>query len=257
MASEAQVLANRRNAEKSTGPRTEEGKAVVSQNAVKHGLLARQDVIGSEDRDEFELHRRQMMEELNPGGPVETMLAERIVSLSWRLKRAERIQSEALDCLLSQDLSGSGGDPDPAGADPDLALGRAVVRDFGNERVLDRLLMYERRIEHSLYKAISELDRMKLLKPFSGTKGVQAEAASLRDRDLDGGRMRPDTWPRTLGSPSGDPLNRQTSPEPDKRQLCKTNPIPGGVEGWQPAEVAVRSMISGPPDSPCRVAVTG
>ncbi len=40
MASEAQISANRQNAEKSTGPRTDEGKAVASQNAVKHGLFA-------------------------------------------------------------------------------------------------------------------------------------------------------------------------------------------------------------------------
>ena len=45
MASQAQVEANRANAAKSTGPRTSEGKAAVSQNAVKHGLLAEQVVI--------------------------------------------------------------------------------------------------------------------------------------------------------------------------------------------------------------------
>ncbi len=48
MATEAQILANRRNAQKSTGTRTREGKAAVSQNAVKHGLLARQAVISPE-----------------------------------------------------------------------------------------------------------------------------------------------------------------------------------------------------------------
>jgi hypothetical protein len=41
MATDAQVAANRLNAQESTGPRTTEGKAVVAQNAVKHGLLAR------------------------------------------------------------------------------------------------------------------------------------------------------------------------------------------------------------------------
>ena len=55
MASEAQIKANRENAQKSTGPRTEEGKAVVAQNAVKHGLWARQAVIKEEDPAEFEL----------------------------------------------------------------------------------------------------------------------------------------------------------------------------------------------------------
>ncbi len=45
MTTEAQVAANRLNAQKSTGPRTPEGKGVVSQNAVKHGLLAREGVL--------------------------------------------------------------------------------------------------------------------------------------------------------------------------------------------------------------------
>lgn len=57
MATEAQILANRRNAQKSTGPRTPQGKAAVSQNAVKHGLLARQDVINLESQADFELYR--------------------------------------------------------------------------------------------------------------------------------------------------------------------------------------------------------
>jgi hypothetical protein len=50
MATEAQILANRLNAQKSTGPQTPEGKAIVSQNAVKHGLSAGQDIISSESR---------------------------------------------------------------------------------------------------------------------------------------------------------------------------------------------------------------
>ena len=61
MASDAQIVANRLNAQKSTGPRTAEGKAVVSQNAVKHGLLARQAVIVGEDPGEFEFYREQML----------------------------------------------------------------------------------------------------------------------------------------------------------------------------------------------------
>ena len=49
MATEAQVAANRLNAQKSSGPRTAEGKAVVAQNAVKHGLLAREGVLRGKD----------------------------------------------------------------------------------------------------------------------------------------------------------------------------------------------------------------
>ena len=97
MATEAQVQANRSNAEKSTGPRTAEGKAVAAQNAVRHGLLAKEVVIKGEDSGEFEFYREQMLAELAPAGQMESMLAQRIVGLSWRLRRAERLQTAAFD----------------------------------------------------------------------------------------------------------------------------------------------------------------
>ncbi len=54
MSTEAQINANRQNAQKSTGPRTAEGKAVVSQNAVKHGLFAAEAVIRIENPADYE-----------------------------------------------------------------------------------------------------------------------------------------------------------------------------------------------------------
>jgi len=172
MATESQVLANRLNARKSTGPRTVEGKEIVAQNAVKHGLCARRAVIVGEDLGEFEFYRDEMLGELAPGGAMESMLAERVVSLSWRLRRAERVQNEAFDALLTKDSTSPlakltqslQARSDSGGAEDDLALGRVVVKDFGNARVLDRLLMYERRIEHSLYKTMSELQRVRLMR---------------------------------------------------------------------------------------------
>ncbi len=82
MASVAQIQANRLNARKSTGPRTAEGKERASQNALKHGLLAREAVIAGEDAEEFGLYREQMLEELAPAGQVEATLAERVVGRS-------------------------------------------------------------------------------------------------------------------------------------------------------------------------------
>ncbi|MCX5645370.1 MAG: hypothetical protein NTZ17_11950 [Phycisphaerae bacterium] len=96
MASAAQVLANRSNAQKSTGPRTAQGKAVVAQNAVPHGLLAQEVVLRGEDLGEFEFYRDPMLGELAPVGQMESVLAARVVSLSWRLQRAERIQGAGL-----------------------------------------------------------------------------------------------------------------------------------------------------------------
>ncbi len=176
MATEAQVRANRLNALKSTGPRTVEGKAVVAQNAVRHGLSARQAVIVGEDVGEYEFYREQMLAELAPEGAMESALAQRAVGLAWRLRRAERLQNEAFDTLYDRDVTDPFGrlmrklrakeqastDGDEAGRD--LTCGRIVVHDFGDARVLDRLLLYERRLEHSLYKTIDELQRLRLLR---------------------------------------------------------------------------------------------
>jgi len=178
MASEAQIIANRRNAQKSTGPRSRNGKNAISQNAIKHGLLARQAVISSENRIEFCLYRDWVLAELAPAGPMESMLAQRIVSLSWRLKRAGHIQNLTIDAmnednksnplakltqsLLFKNLGQS--QPEPSTPVPDLALGRLAIKDFSNARVLDRLLIYERRLEHSLYKTIFELQKLQLMR---------------------------------------------------------------------------------------------
>jgi hypothetical protein len=176
MATAAQVRANRKNAQKSTGPRTVQGKEKASRNAVKHGLLAREAVIQGEDPEEFERYREWMLEELAPVGPVEAMLAERVVGLSWRLRRAERLQNAAFDTLDDgtptpllearldewKRIKGSKADRDVCGEiEEEFTLGRVVVEDFARARVLDRLLLYERRIESSLYRTMGELRRLR------------------------------------------------------------------------------------------------
>jgi len=178
MATEAQITANRCNAKKSTGPRTPEAKAVISQNAVKHGLTAHQDVINSECQAEFDLYKGRILAELTPVGPMESMLAERIVSLSWRLKRAERIQNQAVDSMIAGDTNSPlarltqsllpkgiyrSAVPSNNSQSP-LTLGQMAVKDLSNARVLERLLMYERRIENSLYKTTLALQRLQIIK---------------------------------------------------------------------------------------------
>jgi hypothetical protein len=167
MATEAQIQANRANAQKSTGPRTAEGKTAVSQNAVKHGLSGRLDVIKGEDQAEFGRHRERLLAELRPAGAVESMLAERVVSLSWRLQRVERMHNEVFEVLLAKESTllarlARSTIPGKAAEDDGLDLGRAVISDFANGRVLDRLLMYERRMENSLLKTLNDLHLRRL-----------------------------------------------------------------------------------------------
>ncbi len=93
MTTEKQAAANRRNARKSTGPRTSRGKAVSKFNAVNHGLLARDAVLPGEDAGDLEALHRRLAEELSPVGEVELMLVDRIADLSWRLRRAARVET--------------------------------------------------------------------------------------------------------------------------------------------------------------------
>ncbi|MBN2315374.1 MAG: hypothetical protein JXM79_15705 [Sedimentisphaerales bacterium] len=68
MATQAQIPANRRNAQKSTGPKTAEGKATAAKNATQHGLFARYDVVISEDQANYDALRESLLDELAPEG---------------------------------------------------------------------------------------------------------------------------------------------------------------------------------------------
>jgi len=164
MTTAAQIAANRRNAEKATGPRTPEGKAIVSQNAVKHGLLSRRAVLKDEDPAEFDLHRTRLLGVLAPDGAEEELTAERVVVLWWRLKRGERMQDEMMDYLMEADGTDSWMQQLRAKGDPsaceELTFGRVVARDFAKRGTLDRLMICEQRIESTLCKTRSELRRL-------------------------------------------------------------------------------------------------
>ena len=191
MSTEAQIHANRQNAQKSTGPRTSEGKSSVSKNAVKHGLFAAENVISCENQAEFDLFREEMLGELAPVGVIESMLAGRIVSLSWRLQRAGHMQNQAIDVMLAKDETDDWQEilrgravkaQDPRAGGLELILGWATNEDFSHSKVLERLMMYERRIENSMLKMMKELERRQLLRQRQEQDAVEEQSASESGR---------------------------------------------------------------------------
>jgi hypothetical protein len=170
MSTQKQINANRKNAQKSTGPKTEEGKAAVSQNAVKHGLFS-DSLIRGENPDVYEAFHDEMLADLAPAGAVETMLAERVISLWWRLRRAERMQNQALDDMIEKCITNplprrlhgmechALGVPlgDERSTSDHLPLGRVARLDWAHDKVLERMMMYEKRIESSLHRTMNEL----------------------------------------------------------------------------------------------------
>ena len=92
MASKKQILANRNNALKSTGPKTADGKYWSSHNHVTHGLTSKDLVVG-EDQKVFETFRDQMLHELKPNGILEEQVVFKIIDVGFRLRRIFGIES--------------------------------------------------------------------------------------------------------------------------------------------------------------------
>jgi hypothetical protein len=256
MTTEAQTEANRANAQKSTGPRTPEGKAKVAQNALKHGLLAKDAVVVGEDFDEFDLFRDQFRAELAPVTMAESLLVERIVGLFWRLQRAERFHTEAFDmlylhCAADPQVKRRWPTSPPDQTDP--IFGETVVKDFSETRSLERLLVYERRIENSLYRTMAELRQVQGQRQGAGEMPLRdRRSRRSREREDRGGPFHrgPETLPpdftldNLLAKIAGledQPADATTNPPADPS--CETKPIGEGVSREE-------SQAAAPPDLP-------
>jgi hypothetical protein len=93
MTSLRQIESNRRNAQKSTGPKTENGKQRASQNAVRHGLTAETVIVLFEDSDDYRAFELAITADYEPETAVERELVLRLASLLWRLRRATSIET--------------------------------------------------------------------------------------------------------------------------------------------------------------------
>jgi hypothetical protein len=97
MVSDARIAANRANARKSTGPKTQAGKAASRRNALRHGLAAEHVLTFDEDAEDFARFAGEMRGSLAPAGEAEMSLCDRIVMGTWRLRRVWRQEAAALN----------------------------------------------------------------------------------------------------------------------------------------------------------------
>jgi hypothetical protein len=93
MATESQIAANRQNAQSSTGPTTEPGKAASSRNAVTLGLYTRADYVRPEEHDLYIEFCETLGAELSPEGLLETTFADEIAEATWRLRRCSAAEA--------------------------------------------------------------------------------------------------------------------------------------------------------------------
>jgi hypothetical protein len=107
MTSFRQIEANRRNARKSTGPNTEEGKQRSRCNAVRHGLTAETVIAALEDAEDYKAFEAAITADYDAQSAVERELVLRLASLLWRLRRATMMETGLFE-IQADDLHGLG-----------------------------------------------------------------------------------------------------------------------------------------------------
>lgn len=204
MTTPAQLSANRRNAKKSTGPKTAAGRAVASRNALRHGLTADQLVVQEEEAGDFVSFHDELRAALQPADAVEEQLVERIVLCSWRLRRVCRAEAGITGRMVQQWM---GNDPEPAYA--------GVVFIMAMPQML-ALSRYERSIERSLHRALEALDRRQ-----EGWR-LQATLARREEERMAPPEKAADLPPLTLCNPADPFDHRNYRSEEERAEIART-----------------------------------
>ena len=97
MATAKQAAANKANSQKSTGATTAEGKATVSKNAIRHGLLSQRLIITGEEIQDFDALLVGLMQSVAPEGMLEKVLVEKVAVAMWRQKRLVAAESASIE----------------------------------------------------------------------------------------------------------------------------------------------------------------
>jgi hypothetical protein len=162
MASDKQLRANRSNAKRSTGPRSQGGKARSRLNSRKHGLTAKTLVIDDEDPAQFDKLRVELMEEYDPQSALECELVERLSSLVWRLRPIPAFEAAIIDARRAEVA-----DPikwrelEREGLTEEImklrALGDALIQDGAYHDTLGKLARHETTLMHAFTKTLQML----------------------------------------------------------------------------------------------------
>jgi hypothetical protein len=226
----ARAEASRRNGARSRGPKTTEGKARSSQNALKHGFRAQKHVVlDDEDAAEFKALEAALIEELAPQGALQSVLARRLAAAAWRLCRADRIESE----LLGRERRGDG----------DLA--RGVIRDGHGARVLPTLLRYRGAAMAELMRSLRALKALQAEARAAAVELPAARATIEQSAAPASIELAPDQGARK-GHPHAQPIEPEGRGNPGQSDPATAVSEPAPV----PALALARLQRSPQPDEP-------
>jgi hypothetical protein len=155
MISDKQLAANRNNARLSTGPKTVEGRNRSRMNALRHGLTGQVTTMTEEDRTAHEQFSQALIRSLAPEGAMETQLAQRVATDSWRLNRASAIEEN----LFAHGLHQDSGDlcPDDEQIDTAFVTARVFIQ---RSREFHLLTLYQQRLNRAIQQNLAMLQSL-------------------------------------------------------------------------------------------------
>ena len=205
MATPAQINANRANAQKSTGPRSAEGKSTSRFNALKHGIDAASIVIPGEDPAEYEALAAHYLDEYRPKSASEHFHVDTMLRADWQKRRLQAVEAQ-LYCTIIAESS-------------DASLIAALLSDSPAAKLLTRVQRQIAAFERTWYRANAELRRAReQAEPavdltfenyldFLSVKPAPGQLASLRES---ANRALPDPQPAPKATPNWPPTDEKT-----------------------------------------------
>jgi len=136
---------NRRNSQKSTGPKTKEGKQASAQNASKHGFFTERALLPGESMEEYCEFGSELLQQLRPRDPMEEHLLAQYIPLLWRLRRLPEFEAFAFN---RYGISNQGKQCGPA---------FAMVASVQDDNILGQLARYEGTLRRSTFKYLEFL----------------------------------------------------------------------------------------------------
>jgi len=168
MATVKQTAANRMNAQKSTGPRTTEGKAASRYNALKHGIFATTQIMFDEKAEDLAELAAEYHEHHSPADPDARFLVDTLIANEWRLRRLRRVEAELWQSASNTFLANNAEAPACSSGD---AFATATP-------TFERLQRVVNACERAYHRALKQLKVGQALSPGVSSSDVHSGGAS-------------------------------------------------------------------------------
>jgi hypothetical protein len=170
--SDARIAANRANAQKSTGPKTPEGKARSSINAFRHGLTGRVIILPEEDLEEYKVFSKELLASFAPETPLERQYAQTFVDTQWRLNRIRGIEDGMF--ALGHFEPTANIDVDHPQIHSALTASNVFRQD---SQAFVNLSLYEQRLQRTLKESLRQLQELQAKRTAARQAALDAAVA--------------------------------------------------------------------------------